>query len=183
MNKSQFMTILQYHLYAMPIHERKELLAEYDMHFQHGQQNGLSEPEIAYELGDPVELAREALGAQYINPDTIKPAEARVSRTIFTIIGQFFLNISVTPLLGSLWLVCLSLVLACVSLMTAPVLASLDFVINQYFSAGKLFISIACLGVGIIAIHYALKLTRLWTQILLQYFKWIGKTIKGERSL
>ncbi|MCR8642649.1 DUF1700 domain-containing protein [Paenibacillus sp. N1-5-1-14] len=182
MNKSMFMAILQHHLYALPAYERHELLAEYDMHFQHGMRNGQTEDEIAYELGDPIELAREALGEKYINPDLLPRETASTSRTIFALIGQFFLNISLTPVLLSLWAACLSLVVAAASLTLAPVLVTFEFMFNDYFSVGKIFLSIACLGLGLIAILYAVKLLRAWTLVLARYFKWIGRTLKGERN-
>ncbi|MFD1179272.1 hypothetical protein ACFQ3W_23665 [Paenibacillus puldeungensis] len=66
MNRMEFMAILEANLSALPPEERGELLEDYEAHFSIGLENGKTELEIAQELGDPVELAKEALGNRYV---------------------------------------------------------------------------------------------------------------------
>lgn len=66
MNRMEFIALLETNLSALPPEERAELLEDYEAHFSIGLENGKTEQEIAQELGDPVELAKEALGNRYV---------------------------------------------------------------------------------------------------------------------
>ncbi|MCZ4148460.1 hypothetical protein BZG21_28810, partial [Escherichia coli] len=101
--------------------ERNELLSDYDQHFEQGLQEGKAEETIVFELGQPEELAREALGdryaaappapnydrVQYAPPPYGSPARHQGSsavRTVFTGIGLIFLNLILgIPLGAVLW--------------------------------------------------------------------------------
>lgn len=61
-NKEQFLAILDQQLSPLPKEEREELMDDYRSHFLFGLNNGKSEADIAAELGDPYEIAAEALG-------------------------------------------------------------------------------------------------------------------------
>ena len=65
MNRQQFMKAMEIHLRPMDPFERAELLADYDQHFELGLREGKLEEEIARELGQPEEIAKEALGDRY----------------------------------------------------------------------------------------------------------------------
>lgn len=66
MTKSQFLSILKLKLSSLPPEESNELMDDYEAHFAFALQNGKTEEEIVAELGDPEELAKEALGDRYI---------------------------------------------------------------------------------------------------------------------
>jgi hypothetical protein len=66
MTKAQFLTTLRMKLSVLPPEECNELMEDYESHFAFGLQNGKSEEEIVAELGDPEELAKEALGSRYV---------------------------------------------------------------------------------------------------------------------
>lgn len=78
MTKAQFMATLRLKLSVLPPEECNELMEDYELHFAFGLQNGKTEEEIVAELGDPEELAKEALGSRYVpeqpiywfNPET-----------------------------------------------------------------------------------------------------------------
>ncbi len=59
--KDQFLVRLESELAPLPPEEREELMEDYRSHFMFGLQNGKTEEEIAGELGDPREIAQEAL--------------------------------------------------------------------------------------------------------------------------
>lgn len=85
MTKAQFMATLRLKLSVLPPEECNELMEDYESHFAFGLQNGKTEEEIVAELGDPEELAKEALGSRYVpeqpiywfNPET--PNDEHVS--------------------------------------------------------------------------------------------------------
>lgn len=71
MNKNEFIALLRAHLSALPPEEQNELLEDYEAHFEFGLQSGKTEEEIVLELGEPAELAKEALGNRYIPQDHV----------------------------------------------------------------------------------------------------------------
>lgn len=66
MTKAHFMATLRLKLSVLPPEECNELMEDYESHFAFGLQNGKTEEEIVAELGDPEELAKEALGSRYV---------------------------------------------------------------------------------------------------------------------
>lgn len=71
MNKNEFIALLRAHLSVLPPEEQNELLEDYEAHFEFGLQSGKTEEEIVLELGEPAELAKEALGNRYIPQDHV----------------------------------------------------------------------------------------------------------------
>lgn len=61
MNKQQFMFTLSQNLKPLGQSAVQEILADFDDHFRNGLDAGQSEDEIAYELGNPAEIARQYL--------------------------------------------------------------------------------------------------------------------------
>lgn len=53
MTKEEFMDLLKYYFRNAKAQERHEILADYEAHFEEGTRRGLSEEEIAKELGSP----------------------------------------------------------------------------------------------------------------------------------
>lgn len=57
MKKADFLRTLERNLLALPVQERRDILADFEEHFNSGQALGKSEEEVARELGDPQTLA------------------------------------------------------------------------------------------------------------------------------
>ncbi|OMF12853.1 hypothetical protein BK131_16555 [Paenibacillus amylolyticus] len=196
MNRQQFMQAMEVHLRPMDQQERAELLSDYDQHFELGLREGRLEEEIARELGQPEEIAKEALGDRY---DAHTPGSdafyaptyrdmrssrnsTRATHNFFTAIGLLFLNLILGIPLGlmmwSVWLIIASLSL----LVLAPVAAVVDFVFLSQLDKAEIFVAIGAFGVGIcfaIASKYVFKAFKIVT---LQYIRWNKNTMKGDVS-
>lgn len=175
------MHVLKQHLAPLSREEREELLSEYENHFIFGIQSGRSEAELVTELGDPVELAKEALGDRYVEPKPIQARGGESSRTIFSLIMLFFVNIVIVPILLSFWVVVFSLGVSGIAGVLSPLLLGVDYMLNFSVTLTKVFLSIGFVGVGIllaIGMYYTgigmWKLTR-------AYFRWNLVTVKGSR--
>jgi uncharacterized membrane protein len=68
MTKEHFLSMLDTELAPLPPEEREELMEDYRAHFMFGLQNGKTEAEIITELGDPHEIAQEALQQRVDTP-------------------------------------------------------------------------------------------------------------------
>lgn len=106
MTKKQFISILESRLAALPPGERREFIQDVESHFVIGMQNGRSEEEIARELGDPFEMAKEALGDRYVDMEMPAPAAVRRPSAIGKYAvgtGLFFCALVTVPFLAALW--------------------------------------------------------------------------------
>lgn len=56
MNKTEFLDLLRYYFRNADKREVEEILSDYESHFEEGKKRGLSEEEIAKELGSPKEI-------------------------------------------------------------------------------------------------------------------------------
>lgn len=56
MNKTEFLDLLRYYFRNANKREVEEILSDYESHFEEGKKRGLSEEEIAKELGSPKEI-------------------------------------------------------------------------------------------------------------------------------
>ncbi|WFR64054.1 DUF1700 domain-containing protein [Paenibacillus amylolyticus] len=196
MNRQQFMKAMEVHLRPMDPFERAELLADYDQHFELGLREGRREEEIAWELGQPEEIAKEALGDRY---DAHTPGSdafyaptyqemrtprnsTKATRNFFTAIGLLFLNLILGIPLGltlwSVWLTIASLSL----LVLAPVAAVVDFVFLGQLDKAEIFVAIGAFGVGILFALASKSVYRAFKSITLQYINWNKNMMKGDVS-
>lgn len=174
MNKSEFLANLRAHLSVLPPEEQNELLEDYEAHFAFGLESGRTEEDIVLELGDPAELAKEAIGNRYVPREHVywfggaEPAavpdaptagvygsEAGVRRrsgftNVMVYIGLFFMNIIAVPLLISFWAVVVSLAASAAAGILSPLLLALEYVWHGDIFTAKIFASVAAVGLGIL---------------------------------
>lgn len=204
MNRSEFLALLKIHLSPLPPEEQQELLEDYQSHFDFGLQSGRSEEEIVVELGDPAELAKEALGNRYTPEEPLywyggpqhadeqqgytDPGKAAGTKPIGrrnafiqvpVYIGLFFLNIVGLPLLLILWCLMASLALASLSFMMSPLLVGLEYTVHNSFHLGKLFASITMVGLGILIFLPARMMFQKASSVSASYFRWNKRLAKG----
>lgn len=67
--RNEFLSLLESRLAPLPPEEREELMEDYKTHFAFGLAGGKTESEIVAELGDPDEIAKEALGQRPVPED------------------------------------------------------------------------------------------------------------------
>lgn len=197
MNKSEFLTQLHDHLSVLPPEERNELMEDFVAHFTFAMQNGKSEEEIATELGNPAELAREAIDGRFVpkepvywyNPDTPQAAPAPVKQepvarrgafaTTLVYIGLFFLNIVAVPVLLSFWSVGISLAAAALGGIISPLALGMDYIAGHGFFAAKGFAVTAFVGVGILLAIAARYVISALVRISVAYCKWNAQVARG----
>lgn len=202
MNKNEFLSTLSANLSILPPEERDDLMNDYETHFAFGLQNGKTETEIVQELGDPEELAREAIGERRFPQDPVywfasnhnqeqpqQPAPAvpaasprSIFATVMVCIGLFFVDIVAVPFLAALWLFGLSFILVAASGIISPVLVLLDYMMQGTFFPAKGFASIAFLGVGILLAMLSSYVIKGLLVISRKFFDWNMSAIKGGNT-
>ncbi|GAB6931390.1 hypothetical protein JCM10914A_53730 [Paenibacillus sp. JCM 10914] len=185
MTKQQFIAILESRLAPLPPHERKEFIQDVESHFIIGMQNGRNEQEIARELGDPFEMAKEALGDRFIEMDPPPPPffqanhSASFSLRKYVIgAGLFFCALVMIPFLAALWSGGAALAIGALVTLISPLFVLLDFMMNGTFYPAKLFLTVSLVGIGILlyiatrsAVTGLLTLTRRYSLWNVQLWK------------
>ncbi|OPA74714.1 hypothetical protein BVG16_23455 [Paenibacillus selenitireducens] len=179
MNKAEFMGLLERHVVLMPPQERYELLAEYSAHFEFGRQHGKTEEEIARELGNPVELAYEILGDNYVDPQLYTPVKRSAGARVGIGVGLFFLNLVAIPLMVALYALCIGLSAGVIACVGSPLLVVFDYFWNGYLVNYKIFMSLICIGIGL---FMWLGVKPLWVsslKITKKYILWNSRALHG----
>ncbi|GAA0379134.1 DUF1700 domain-containing protein [Bacillus horti] len=150
MNKHEYLAKLKEHLDVLNKFELRELLLDYEAHFDSGVRVGKTEEEIANDLGNPVEVAKEIIAERFEYVDQTPVSErGPVTRTLI-IIGLVFLNLCLAIPLGlSIWAVWLSFSFAAAALIASPVLLFIELVFSRNVVIAKIFIAMLSSGLGI----------------------------------
>ncbi|MGG4216895.1 DUF1700 domain-containing protein [Paenibacillus jamilae] len=181
MNRKQFLTEVEQRLAPLPAEVRHELLSDLSQHFDYGLVHGKSETEIAHELGNPEDIAREALDVPDAGWNAPSPLrQGSFARNLFTFLGLLFLNLLISiPIMATLWAVWASLAAAAVSFVAAPLLAVTDYMLNSTFYPTKLFFSITLTGMGLLLLPGVRYLLFLMVKGTVRYWKWNQTTLRG----
>ncbi|WP_127580512.1 HAAS signaling domain-containing protein [Paenibacillus koleovorans] len=181
MNKQEFIETLRHYLASMPEEERNELLRDYDAHFMHGQQSGKTEAYIARELGDPLTLAREAVGDQFLPPPPWSPPRRDTPRFMGVSFLLFFLNAMIAiPVFASVWAVFVAVCAVTLTTFLSPFILVAESIFENGYAHYKLFMAIGLLGVGMLLLPLVRFVGKWLLFITVQYGLWNVKTWKGR---
>jgi uncharacterized membrane protein len=181
MNKQEFIETLRHYLAPLPEEERNELLHDYEAHFIYGQQSGKTEAEIAKELGDPLALAREALGADFLPPPPWSPPRRDIPRFIGVSILLFFMNLMFAiPIGASIWAFFIALCALTITFVLAPVALVIETIMYGGFMPGKLFVAIGMTGIGMLLATAVRYIGKGLLFLTVRYGKWTYKTWRGR---
>lgn len=198
MNKSEFLAQLHDHLSVLPPEERQELMEDYEAHFTFALQNGKTEEEIAMELGNPAELAKEAIDGRFsakepvywFNPNAVPEptgppiaSAARPGRSGFAsamvYTGLFFLNMVAVPLLISLWMLGVSLATAAAGMLLSPVSLGLEYLVGNSVLPAKNYAVLVLMGLGILLALASKPVFKWLIRISKSYWTWNVQTAHG----
>ncbi|UAC48744.1 DUF1700 domain-containing protein [Bacillus aquiflavi] len=100
--ENKFLQQLESLLRELPEHDRAEILYDYEEHFANGFANGKSMEEIAKELGNPRNIAKELLADDKISRAETNKSIGNISKAIFAAIGMSFFNLLfiLAPVIG-----------------------------------------------------------------------------------
>ena len=181
MNKQEYIETLRHYLATLPEDERNELLRDYEAHFIYGQQRGKTEQEISAELGDPITIARETVGADFLPPPPWAPERRDTPRIIAVSLLLFFLNILLAiPIGASIWAVFVSFCAVALACMLAPLALVIETLLYGDFMISKLFYAIGTTGIGMLLLVFVRYLgTGLYT-LTMKYLRWNVTTWRGK---
>ncbi|WP_459500052.1 DUF1700 domain-containing protein [Bacillus sp. C1] len=180
MNKEQFLRELSGHLRKLPEEESRDILYDYEEHFQFGIEEGKTEFEIIKGLGSPKAIAKEMLALYRFDEMKKDPSASNITRAVTAAIGLSLLNFIIV--LGPLVVIAsfiFSLWVGGVASVVAPLLVVVK-VLTGTFLWLDVFVSIAFVGVGLLLCISAYYCTKWFKNVCVGYVNWNLKMIKGE---
>lgn len=180
MNKQEYLSALRVYLAPMPAQERDELLLDYESHFHYGTENGRSEEETAAMLGEPIALAKEILGPNFVLQPQPKP-KPDVARMIGVTIALVFLNMVALPLGAALWAVFAALLASAAAGCLSPLLLLIEYLMYNDITPAKAFLAIGMTGVGLLLAFFIRYYALRWiVWLTIAYASWTARTWSGR---
>lgn len=184
MTQEQFLKKLKEQMKSIPEPLRSEWIFDYEEHFRRAMEDGLTEEQIANELGDPRQLAKEMLLVYRVNQaESSNGRIAPVSKAVIAAVGLGFFNL---VFVLAPYLVLLALLLGCWAAAFASVLGALTAVYEGLFGGGltliqSIFAALALLGLGMLLAAFSRWLTRAVSKMTLQYLKFNSRVMKVKK--
>ncbi len=193
MNKTEYLKELAQLLKKIPENERKDILYDYQEHFEVGTDEGKSEEDIIKDLGSPKVIARELLAHYHIEYARSNTSFTTVLRAIFATmaIGFFNLVFLLAPFLAiigfmiALYITSIALIVSAVMILLADPLNS--FLGAEYIHLGfegaqkwsvKILGSVILSGLGVLLGIGTIYLSKGLYKITLKYLHFNLKMIK-----
>ncbi|MDW4146736.1 DUF1700 domain-containing protein [Staphylococcus saprophyticus] len=165
--------------------ERQDIINEYDTHFYSGLQEGKTEEQIADELGNPRQLAKE-LNA---NAAIVKAEKSNklgdVGHATLAVMGLSILNFFVITIP---FIILLSVVISLIITTISLILSSIGIIIKgaiEGFEAVVLldvFVTGTMFGLGLILFVITYLITKGFYVLCVKYLKWNIHVVKGSAT-
>ncbi|MFT8318978.1 MAG: DUF1700 domain-containing protein [Sporolactobacillus sp.] len=181
--RNEFLQELNTLLHHIPVHDRQEILTDYEEHFVSGLSEGKTEAEIAAELGDPKVIA-EAIQADYFaDKKPLRQPAINLTRCIlagtvllfFNLIIVFGPFIAIVSTYFSIWAIVITFVVS-------PLLA---FALLQAGWSSFFFIffcSLILLGIGILLSIALIIIGKLLWKLFLIYARFNLEVVTGRKA-
>lgn len=185
MTKNEYLKQLDKHLKHVTKEDRQDVLAEYETHFISGQEDGKSEEEIARELGNPKQLARELNATLAVESAKSKGGSKNIGKAILAVMGLSLLNFFIVLVPAFfLLMVLVGLVVIGFTLLMFPVFLIVKAVNPEHgpVEHGDIYITIASIGVLMMLIVILIVAVKWLSILFIKYLKWNIHVVKGSAS-
>lgn len=185
MNRKGFLNELDMGLGRIPYSEKKEILSDYEEHFNVGLAEGKTEEEIIKKLGDPKKIAKEYSAEFLINRAVEKKSFSNIVSAVFAALGLGIANlIIVFPIWISIIAVVISLFVSSIAIALAGliVLIASPFVaMFPLLGLGGFLSGLVILCLGILMMIGFFYLSKGIFKITISYLRSNVEMISGRR--
>jgi uncharacterized membrane protein len=185
MVKNEFLDKLEYLLSRVPEQDRKEMLYDYQEHFEIGLANGRSQAELIAELGDPHLIARDLLADYRIGRAEKDKTPSNMGRAIVATISLSFFNLvfilgPVAGLFGAYIALCA--VSFSLTILPLAILGSYFFGYSYVSFLVNFFVSLTSFSLGVLMSIGMIHVGKFFYNVVLRYIKFNVKVIKGDKA-
>lgn len=180
MDRISYLSELKRRLTDLPQQECKEILQDYEAHFEHARLSGREESEVIRSLGAPQRIAKEILTEYNITKAEVSPSALNIIRAIFTAFGSsvFHLLLMLLPFVAGV------IVLAIVCVFSAFLVASPILLLIQdgfgWIYLQEFSLSLGLIGVGLLLMLGAIWSTRMFYLWMVLYIKFALSRMRRE---
>lgn len=186
MNKAEFMRELEKSLGTLDECEKRDILYDYEEHFNIGFEKGKKEEEITKELGDPEAIGKSYRASSAVDEVLVNPTTKNIGRAILAAValGMFNLIVVIGPLLGIVGVIlglfgsAISIFIAGIALVLAAITKPL---LNSYINIGMNPIAAIFFGIGTTALGMLFFIGVVY--ISKSFYKLIGKYLKWNLDI
>jgi uncharacterized membrane protein len=181
-NKKTYLNELAKELKSLPINEQREVLEDYEEHFNMAQESGRSDKDIISGLGSPRKIAKELLAQSEISRAEEDPSLRSVTRAVFATLGLGLFNL-IFVLAPFIVLILLPVVLAAVAaaLFVSPFLLLFQDGLTVTFLK-EIFLIFGLIGIGLLLLVCAIKTSKAVYKITLNYLTFNLRMIRRKYS-
>jgi len=183
MRRNDYLKQLHKHLKHVNDNERQDIINEYDTHFYSGLQEGKSEEQIAEELGNPKQLARELNASAAIERAEQSNQVGDVSQAILAVMGLSILNFFVIliPFIIILSIV-FTFILTTISFVLSPLALIFKGMVEGFQEVLMLdiFVTGTMFGIGLMLFVITYLITKGFYILCVKYLKWNIQVMKGS---
>lgn len=183
MTKEQFMKELSELLTKVSEHDRKEILADIEEHFEMATMEGKTEEEICQSLGSPKTIAKDFLLDYRIQQAENEKSVKNLSQAVMATVGLSFFNIVFVlgPVIA-IAAVYFAFSVVSVVMALAPVGWLISIIFNSQDMLLRFFISLTMSGLGIIFSLVLMYVGKFLYSVILKYAKLNIRLIKGGNN-
>jgi uncharacterized membrane protein len=179
-NKKTYLNDLAEELKSLPLHEQREVLEDYEEHFNMAKESGRSDEDIISGLGSPKKIAKELLAQSEISRAEEDPSLSSVTRAVFATLGLGLFNL-IFVLAPFIVLILIPVVLIIISgaLLLSPFLLLIQDELTVTFLK-EIFLILGLIGIGLLFFAAAFKATRVVYKMTLSYLSFNLRIIRRK---
>lgn len=180
MENNLFLGRLNNQLRKVPEADRKEMLYDFEEHFQIGLANGNSVEQITEELGDPKLIAKDLLADYHLSKAETDKTLSNILRAIFATISLSVFNLLfiLIPVIV-LFSVYFSFWILAISFLFSPIVIFV-WIFNGGIGVFDFFVALTMGSIGLLLSVGLVYAGKFFYNIILSYIKFNLKIIKGE---
>ena len=190
MNKKEFLDNLSKYLRGIPEEDEKDIVSDFEEHFEMGKKEGRTEEDLAKSLGDPKALANQLRASLTVAQAEKETTAVNITRAVFASLGLGFFNLIFVlgPFITVLGLL-LAFFITAISITAAGIVGLLGTIFSplfpEYFNlivnpAVGIFASIGAVCFGILFFIGDIYLTGGFFRLFIRYIKFNVKIVRGK---
>ncbi len=190
MNKKEFLDNLSKYLRGIPGEDEKDIISDFEEHFEMGKKEGRTEEDLAKSLGDPKALANQLKANIMVAQAEKETTAVNITRAVFASLGLGFFNLIFVlgPFIGVVGIFA-GLFAAAIGTTAGGITGLLGTIFSplfpEYFNlivnpAVGIFASIGLICFGILFFIGDMYLTRGFFRLFIRYIKFNARVVTGR---
>jgi uncharacterized membrane protein len=190
MNKKEYLDNLSKYLRGIPSEDEKDIISDFEEHFEMGIEEGRTEEDLSKSLGEPKALANQLRASIMVAQAEKETTAVNITRAVFASLGLGFFNLIFVlgPFIAVLG-VLLTLFITGISIAAAGIVGLLSTIFSplfpEYFNlivnpAVGIFASIGAVSFGVLFFIGDVYLTKRFFRLFIRYIKFNARIVTGR---